>query len=85
MIFCDILMVSRKPTFLRAFCRPGARVMQAAMVPNSRSNAYMMRVLVLFLHEGHCEQQKLQAVLPHRHASYIMKQNDMYYTDIRDL
>jgi len=58
--------------------------MQAAIVPNSRSNAYMMRVLVLFLHEGHCEQQKLHAVLPHRHASYTMKQNSMYDTDIKD-
>lgn len=48
--------------------------MHAAMVPNIKSIAYMMRVLVLFLHDGHWEQQKLQAVLPHKHANYKVKE-----------
>lgn len=32
-----------------------------------------MRVLVLLRHDGHWEQQKLQAVLPQRQASYMIK------------
>lgn len=52
-------------------------MIQAAIVPSNRSSAYMMRVLVLFLHEGHWEQQKLQAVLPHKHASYVIKENNI--------
>lgn len=56
--------------------------MQAAIVPSINNNAYIIRVLVLLRHVGHWEQQKLQAVLPQRQASYIIKYSNQYKLDI---
>lgn len=65
-------------TFLSASCKPGANVIQAAIVPSINNNAYIIRVLVLLRHVGHWEQQKLQAVLPQRQASYITRCSNQY-------
>lgn len=43
--------------------------MHATMVPNSIMMAYMMRLEVEFLHDGHAEQQRLHAADPQQHAS----------------
>lgn len=59
----------KKFTFFRVSWRPGAKVMQAVIVPSSNIRAYIMRVLVLLRHDGHCEQHKLHAVPPHIQAS----------------
>lgn len=53
------------------------------MVPSINNNAYIIRVLVLLRHVGHWEQQKLQAVLPQRQASYMKKFNQINMNYIR--
>lgn len=56
-------------TFRSTSCRPGANVMQAAIVPMSNINAYMILVDVEFLHDGHALQHKEHAALPQQHAN----------------
>jgi hypothetical protein len=56
-------------TFARVSCNPGDSVIQATMVPKIRRTPYMIRVDVDDLHEGHAEQQRLQAALPQQQAS----------------
>lgn len=50
-------------------CRPGANVMADTMAPNSNIMAYIRRVDVEFLHDGHAEQQREQAVPVQQQAS----------------
>lgn len=47
--------------------------MQAAMVPTNSIKAYIIREDVEFLHDGHAEQHKEQAVLPQQQANYKLK------------
>lgn len=53
-VFISIIFQNLKIfTFLSASCKPGANVMQAAIVPSINNNAYIIRVLVLLRHVGH--------------------------------
>lgn len=51
-------------------CKPGANVMADTMAPNSNMMAYMRRVDVEFLHDGHAEQHREHAVPVQQQASY---------------
>lgn len=48
-------------TFFKASCRPGANVIQAAIVPINNIIAYIILVDVEFLHDGQAEQHNEQA------------------------
>lgn len=54
-------------------CNPGASVMAETIAPKSNMMAYINRVEVEFLHDGHAEQQSEQAVPVQQHANYIHK------------
>lgn len=56
-------------TFLNASCKPGDNVIAAAMVDKSSIKAYIIRLEVEFLHDGHAEQHREHAALPQQHAS----------------
>ena len=55
-------------TFASLACIPGASMMQATIVPTSSISAYIMRVVVEFLDDGHIAQQNEHAVLPKQQA-----------------
>lgn len=50
-------------------CSPGASVIAETMAPKSNIMAYINRVEVEFLHDGHAEQQSEQAVPVQQQAS----------------
>lgn len=56
-------------TDFKASSKPGDRVMHAAIVPTNNIRAYIILEDVEFLHDGHAEQHKEQAVLPKQQAS----------------
>lgn len=43
-------------------CKPGAKVIAETIAPNNNIIAYISRVDVEFLHDGHAEQHKEHAV-----------------------
>lgn len=57
-------------TFFSQACNPGANVIADTIAPNSSIIAYIRRVDVEFLHDGHAEQHSEQAVPVQQHASY---------------
>lgn len=50
-------------------CRPGASVIAETIAPKSNITAYIKRDDVEFLHDGHAEQQREQAVPVQQQAS----------------
>lgn len=56
-------------TFLSVSCKPGERVIQAAIVPNSNIKAYIILVDVELRHDGQALQHNEQAALPQQQAS----------------
>lgn len=51
-------------------CNPGVSVMADTIAPKSNMMAYIKRVEVEFLHDGHAEQHSEQAVPVQQQASY---------------
>lgn len=71
MIYVEVdVEFAQNGTFRRTSCKPGANVMPAAMAPNNNIIAYINRVDVEFLHDGHAAQHNEHAVPVQQQANW---------------
>lgn len=60
--FEDAVEFLQNGTLFSHSCKPGAKVIAETIAPNNNMRAYMRRVDVEFLHDGHAEQHNEHAV-----------------------